>query len=206
MERTFFVVEDHALTNLGIRQFIAQHAGDRFVCRGHASSRPEALERLAACEAEGNLPACLILDLFLGPDNGLELLKECRARWPAMQVLVYSMYNNPGIVTLALESGAQGFVSKSAPEEELLRAREELSQGKPYVQQTLVAPLFVFRSVFESLTRQEQNIFKKIIARHDNARIASELSLSPRSVENYLSRIYSKTGCRSHEELIARFG
>ena len=201
---SIFVVEDHSLTNLGIRQFFSERPN--FSCCGFASERDEALNKLAQLAVENNLPDVLILDMNLGECSGLEILQVVKEKYPTVKVVVHSMYTNPGILSLALDYGALGFVSKDRMETELLRAVTDVVNGGSYVQQSLVTSLFTYRNLLDSLTRQEQNIFKKIIERKDNEKIASELNLTLRSVENYLSRIYGKTGCRGHEELIKKFG
>lgn len=201
---TYFVVEDHTLTNLGIRQFFS--AKDEFVCKGFAYDKNEATEKMKKLAEENKLPAILILDLMLGNSSGLEILKMVREEYPDIKVVVYSMYTNPGILSLALEYGALGFVSKDSMDVELLKAVNTVAEGGSYVQQSLVTSLFTYRSLLDSLTKQEQNILKKIIERKQNEQIAAELNLTIRSIENYLSRIYSKTGCRGHEELIKNFG
>ena len=201
---SIFVVEDHSLTNLGIRQFFSEKSN--FNCCGFASERDEAIEKLAELSQTENLPNVLILDLNLGECSGLDILKVVKEKYPTVKVVVHSMYTNPGILSLALDYGALGFVSKDSMEGELLRAVTDVVNGGSYVQQSLVTSLFTYRNLLDSLTRQEQNIFKKIIERKDNEKIAAELNLTLRSVENYLSRIYGKTGCRGHEELIKKFG
>ena len=201
---SIFVVEDHSLTNLGIRQFFSEKSN--FSCCGFASERDEAIEKLAELAQTENLPDVLILDLNLGECSGLDILKVVKEKYPTVKVVVHSMYTNPGILSLALDYGALGFVSKDSMEGELLRAVTDVVNGGSYVQQSLVTSLFTYRNLLDSLTRQEQNIFKKIIEHKDNEKIASELNLTLRSVENYLSRIYGKTGCRGHEELIKKFG
>lgn len=201
---SYFVVEDHSLTNLGIRQFFS--AKEQYVCRGFAYDKAEALEKLQALAAENKLPSILILDLMLGNASGLDILKIIKEKYETIKVVVYSMYTNPGILSLALDYGALGFVSKDSMEGELLKAVTSVAAGGSYVQQNLVTSLFTYRNLLDSLTKQEQNILKKIIERKQNEQIASELNLTIRSVENYLSRIYSKTGCRGHEELVAKFG
>ncbi len=203
-EKTLFVVEDHTLTNLGIRELITQ--SKLLSCAGFASSKVEALQKLSDLDNANSLPDILILDLFLGEDNGLDLLREINSLFPNVKTLVYSMYAKPGIVALALEAGAMGFVSKSAPESELMTAIEQILSGESYVQKNLVAPLFTYRTIFDGLTRQEQIIFKKIIERKKNSQICAELNIVSRSLDNYLSRIYSKTGCKGHEDLIEKFG
>ena len=201
---TFFVVEDHTLTNLGIRQLLLEEPD--FSCAGFASNSDEAISKLSALSESCGLPKILILDLFLGEESGIDLLRQIGKKFPGIKVLVYSMFAKPGIVSLALENGAKGFVSKSAPESELLNAIEIVLRGENYVQQNLVPPLFTYRSMLDSFTKQEQNIFKLIIERKTKAQIADELNIVSRSLENYLSRIYAKTGCKGHEELIKKFG
>lgn len=197
-ETSIFVVEDHSLTNLGIRQFFNERPN--FTCCGFASERDEAIQKLEELAKTENLPDVLILDMNLGKCSGLDILQVVKEKYPSV------MYTNPGILSLALDYGALGFVSKDSMETELLRAVTDVVNGGSYVQQSLVTSLFTYRNLLDSLTRQEQNIFKKIIERKDNEKIAAELNLTLRSVENYLSRIYGKTGCRGHEELIKKFG
>ncbi len=200
----FFVVEDHTLTNRGIRELIGQRS--RFTCVGFAFSKSECLEKLKELEEESKLPDIIILDLFLGEESGLDILRQIKEKLPSIKIIVYSMYAKPGIVSLALEGGAEGFVLKSAPEKELFAAIETVIAGQTYVQQTLVSPLFTYRTIFDGLTRQEQVVFKKLIERKTRPQIAKEMNIVERSLENYLSRIYMKTGCKNHEELIKKFG
>lgn len=202
-KKSFFVVEDHTLTNLGIRQLLESKEG--FSCVGFAFTKAEAIEKLSALSDSNSLPEILILDLFLGKENGLELLKEIRSKFLSIKVLVYSMYAKPGILSLALEAGAHGFVEKSASEAVLLNAISDILDGKSFVQQNLVAPLFTYRTMYDGLTRQEQNILKMLLQQKTKAQIAHELNIAQRTLDNYLSRILSKTACKDHEELIQKF-
>jgi len=200
----FFVVEDHTLTNRGIRELLLGR--DLYDCVGYAFTKSESLEILCKLSETKALPDILILDLFLGNESGLEVLREIKKKYPQIKIVVYSMYTKPGIVSLALEGGAEGFVSKSAPEKELFTAIEKIMAGETYVQQNLIYPLFIYKTVYEGLTKQEQVIFKRIIERKTKQRIATELNIVGRSLENYLSRIYMKTGCKNHEDLIQKYG
>ena len=116
------------------------------------------------------------------------------------------MYAKPGILSLALEAGAHGFVEKTAPESILIAAINNILAGDTYVQQNLVTPLLTYKTMYDGLTRQEQRIFKKILERKSKTKIAEELNIVPRSVDNYLSRIFEKTACNKIEEVIAKFG
>lgn len=203
-DKKIFVVEDHTLTNLGIRQLLESNEG--FSCVGFAFGKAETIEKLSELSDSGSLPDILILDLFLGKESGLELLREIRVKFPSIKILVYSMYAKPGILSLALEAGAHGFVEKSAPETILLCAINDILSGQTFVQQNLVSPLITYKTMYDGLTKQEQKIFKKLLERKTKAQIAEELNIVTRSVDNYLSRIFEKTGTKGHEELIEKFG
>ena len=203
-DKKFFVVEDHTLTNLGIRELL--ESKDGFFCSGFAFGKTETIEKLSELSDSGSLPDILILDLFLGKESGLELLREIRAKFPSVKILVYSMYAKPGILSLALEAGAHGFVEKSAPETILLSAVNDILSGQTFVQQNLVSPLITYKTMLDGLTKQEQKILKKLLERKTKAQISEELNIVPRSVDNYLSRIFEKTGTKGHKELIEKFG
>ena len=204
--KTFFVVEDHTVTNIGLVQLVAQKAG--LECIGSALSKSEALEKIKMLADGGTekLPDIMILDLFLGEESGLDLLRQIRSDYPTVKVLVYSMYAKPGILSLVLEAGAHGFVEKSAPESVLITAVKNILAGETFVQQNLVSPLFTYKTMFDGLTKQEQNVFKKILERKSKAQIAEQLNIIPRSVDNYFTHIFEKTGCKNAQEVIEKFG
>ena len=212
LNKTFFVVEDHTVTNIGLVQLIEQKT--ELKCSGSALSKSEAEEKLKALANGSNetgsrtsaLPDLLILDLFLGEESGLDLMREVRTDYPEIKILVYSMYAKPGILSMVLEAGAHGFVEKSAPEPILITAVKSILAGETFVQQNLVAPLFTYKTMFDGLTKQEQNVFKKILERKPKTQIAEELNIIPRSVDNYFTHIFEKTACKNVHEVIKKFG
>lgn len=209
----FFIIEDHTVTNIGLQQLIKQKTGAE--CSGYAFTKSEAEEQLAllaSAESDSQiqkgtakLPDIIILDLFLGNESGLELLKIIKTKYPSIKILIYSMYSKPGIISIALEEGAHGFVEKSAPESILINAIKSILAGETFVQQTLIQPLFTYKTMIDGLTKQEQNILKKVLERKSKSEISSELNIVPRTVDNYLSRIFDKTGCHSIEDIIKNF-
>ena len=205
-EKTFFIIEDHTVTNIGLRQLLEEKTGAK--CLDYAFSKDEAEEKLGIVEptvSHVTLPDIIILDLFLGKDSGLELFKEIHSEYPFLKILVYSMYSKPGILTLVLEEGAHGFVEKSAPESVLITAVKNILNGETFVQQNLVSPLFTYKTMYDGLTKQEQNILRKIFEQKTREQISEELNIVPRTVDNYLCRIFEKTGCHGIEELFAKF-
>ena len=204
--KTFFVVEDHTVTNIGLKALLEQKT--ELLCLGTALSKSDAEEKLKALAEKGSedLPDILILDLFLGEESGLDLLAQIRKTYPSVKVLVYSMYAKPGILSIVLEAGVHGFVEKSAPESVLLMAVKNILAGETFVQQNLVSPLFTYKTMFDGLTKQEQSVFKKILERKSREQIAKEMNIIPRSVDNYFTHIFEKTGCKNVHEVIEKFG
>lgn len=234
MSKSFFTVEDHTITNIGLQQLLQQKI--KFECAGYAFSKSEAEEKLAllASKTETNseiktakaggkladekpvapvkrksdgivgkqsdaslnaqsvktlngLPDIIILDLFLGKESGLELLKTIRSKYPSVKVLVYTMYTKPGILALALEEGAHGFVEKSAPESVLIEAIKTIMAGDTFIPQNLISPLFIYKNMIDGFTKQEKIILKKILEQKTKRQISDELNIVPRTVDNYLS-------------------
>jgi len=204
MKHSFFVIEDHNLTNVGIRELLQKNTD--LTCEGFAMSEEEAFEKLTELDMKGSLPQVLVLDLFLGDDSGIDVLREVKKHFPSIGVVVYSMYSNPGIVSLVLENGADGFVSKSSPESELVAAIKDVFAGKTHIQESLVEPLHTYKNIFMCLTKKEQAVLNKVLERKDVAAIAEETEMPVGTVEVHLSRICAKTGCHNLEELIAQFG
>lgn len=199
-KKTFFIIEDHTVTNIGLKALIKEKTGAE--CLGTAFTKSEAEEKLASLT---KLPDIVILDLYLGKESGLELLKIIREKYPSVKVLVYSMYSKPGILSITLEQGAHGFVDKSAPESILITAIKNILSGETYVQQNLISPLFTYKTMYDGLTKQEQRIFTKILEQKSKSQIADEFNIVPRTVDNYVSRILDKTGCRNLEEVFEKF-
>lgn len=80
---SFFVIEDHSLTNLGIRQLLMEQSG--FECMGFAFKTDEAMQKLSELSETNKLPQILILDLFLGEESGIGIMREVCKKFPSMK-------------------------------------------------------------------------------------------------------------------------
>ncbi len=89
-EISFFVVEDHTLTNRGIRELIGERK--KFNCAGYAFSKTECFEKLDELSKSSRLPDIMILDLFLGEESGLDILREVKKTFPSIKVIIHSMF------------------------------------------------------------------------------------------------------------------
>jgi len=193
------LIDDHPLAINGIGSWL--NGTGRFAVSGAAKSIAEAATLMEQLES---LPEIVILDISLGPEDGLDfipMLKEiCEKRnAPMPGILVCSMYEDPFLVQRAMNSGASGYVPKSSGPEEILAAIEALLKGGVYIPRRLVrAP----EQPWSKLTRRENEIVALIKQNMNSKQIAKRLRINIRTVENHLSHIYLKTGVTSREELL----
>ena len=199
MTGSYFLVEDHALMRQGIIDYIAKHSG--YVCSGKAANAGEFLSAMAGSDKV--LPDILITDLGLGDDSkqGLSLIHTCRKQFPGIKILVYSMYNDPGTVKAAMHAGADGYVCKDSEESSIVAGLDAVQQGRRYIDPSVAATVVMLDQILSVFTTREKEILNLIMRDKTNAEIAEQLGVQKRAVENYISRIYSKSGMSSREEL-----
>jgi NarL family two-component system response regulator LiaR len=203
--QTVLLIDDHVMVRRGLEARLI--ATGRFRIAGEAASLPEARNLLTSAELP---PDLIILDLELGDDNGLELIGALKKQYGASgkvpcgtipAILVYSVFEDPFRIQSALHLGARGYVSKSAGEDELLAAVDAVLAGRIWLDPQLELKSKIVPDIYALFTKREREILALVQKRYDNATIAKKLALKIRTVENYLSRIYAKTGAATRNEL-----
>lgn len=204
MKRQYFLVEDHALMREGVITHLSKISD--FECAGSSADSKGFFELMDKTAPASNIKV-LITDLNISGtiDTGLSFIKECRERYPEVKILVYSMHSDVGIVSAALEAGAEGFVSKASSPDELKTALESVSAGKRYIEEQLAPNLFFYERRLSMFSHREREILNLILQGKTNAVIADELAINKRTVENSISKIYNKTGFSTREELVEHF-
>jgi len=195
------LIDDHPMLNAGIVS-ILESTGLFTVC-AQAESLTQAMDII---EKSQTLPSLVILDMLLGEDNGLDFLpmlenhcKNKKAKKPP--VLVCSALGDSFKIKTALELGAAGFLSKTGGKAELLKAIDVILCGKVYVSDELDVKLKESSNMYAKFSKREIDIINFIKANKTNKQIADVMTISLRTVENYISKIYFKTGFSSREEL-----
>jgi two-component system, NarL family, invasion response regulator UvrY len=156
-------------------------------------------------------PDVIVIDLKMDAQNlgGLSLIRRLRLRDSRTQILVFSMHDNPAVVTSALEAGASGYLLKDSPSEEFAMAVEQVRAGKPYISHR-VAIQVALRNTnpkpdpFASLTQREIQTLTLLSQGRTYDFIALELGVSYKTVVNASYRLRLKLGVRSLPELILK--
>ena len=195
------VIDDHPIVLQGCRR-VLEDAGVEVVAEATGVvSGYRAFHRLR--------PGVVICDLtFQGSGlAGLGLIRRMRAVEPATRVLVFSMHNDPVIVSRALEAGALGYVLKDHASGELFQAFEQVRAGDVYLDRRLATEVAMLRTdprrtPETQLTPREQQILARLAQGKSYGSIASELSVSYKTVTNACSQMRQKLGVRTLAELI----
>lgn len=198
------LADEHPITRRGLAVLLEQEANIR-VC-GEVAERQEILKAI-----EDLHPDLLILGLSFHWGNSLELLKQIRPRHPALLVLVFSMHDEKLFAERALRAGAQGYVTKRAPAEEVLHAVRTVLNGGVYlsprmaahvVQQFAAGGAVVPASPLGSLTDRECEVFELVGRGRTTRQIADTLHLSVKTVETYRAHIIAKLNLHGSTELL----
>ncbi|MBQ0051892.1 MAG: response regulator transcription factor [Treponema sp.] len=205
MEKRLFIVDDHTMIRNGITGWF--NSNSDWECTSGAGSKDDALVALEKLSAQNNLPNVVISDINMqGTPQGIELISEISEKFPQIKIVAYSMYTSPGMIQKAMKAGAQGYVSKTNDEKNLLECIEAVYAGEQYIGQELMLSLCSYNNVISALTKREMQVFELILQRKTNPEIAEALDLKRHAVENYISFIYEKTGCTDRSELMRKYG
>jgi DNA-binding NarL/FixJ family response regulator len=199
------LADDHAPFRAGLRALLAAASGLRLV--GEATSGSEAVEQAAELQ-----PDVVLMDLNMPGLDGVGATRQIVATSPHIAVLVLSMYENDDQVFSALRAGARGYLLKGADRAELVRAIRGVAAGEaifgPAVARRLVSFFGSHPSsesvVFPELTEREREILDLVARGLSNAQITARLVVSPKTVRNHVSNIFSKLQVRDRAEAIVR--
>jgi DNA-binding NarL/FixJ family response regulator len=199
------VADDHEAFRTGLEALLATIGGVEVV--GSAADGESAVE--LAVEAQ---PDVVIMDLNLPGIDGIEATRRIVGTSPHVAVLVLSMYDDDDQVFGALKAGARGYLLKGADRAELARAIRGVTSGEaifgPAIARRLVA-FFAARpatepTVFPELTQREREILDLVARGLNNAQITQRLVLSPKTVRNHVSNIFSKLQVADRAQAIVR--
>ena len=201
---TVIAADDHPVVLSGIR--IALRSSGNFTLRAEAA---DAGSTLAAIERE--VPDLLILDLWMGGNDGMELLRQIHSRWPSIRILIYSMNDERSYGARALRAGAAGYLMKSQGLDELVAALRVVDSGDRYVSSALAVELIGMGlhpnadpekpDELANLTDREIQILRLIGGGQSTAAIASMLKISAKTVGAHRENLKNKLNAANSAEL-----
>ena len=198
------VVDDHPVVRDGLVAMLGTQPG--ITVAGQASTGPEAVQRAAALR-----PDVILLDLELPGLDGVEALRQIRANQPDARVIVFTAFDTDERIVGALQAGAQGYLLKGVPREELVRAIHVVHEGGSLLQ-PLVAARFLdhvrqrgnaARSP-NALTSREHEVLQLLAQGRSNKEIAQALSITERTAKFHVRNIMSKLNANNRTEAVTQ--
>jgi DNA-binding NarL/FixJ family response regulator len=190
------VIDDHPLVREGVKKSLTA-AG--FNCVGEAGSLKEAIAMIAL-----HNPDVITVDLNLPDGNGLEIISWARKNSPTIAIIVLSLEDDLDLVSVASQSGAQAFISKSESAEHLVSAiKSVLAQPAIFISRQTVA-LLGREKVRDLLSPRERMVLTHLDGELSLAEIAGEMFISLATVKSHCATIYRKLETRSRRSAVAR--
>jgi DNA-binding NarL/FixJ family response regulator len=200
------IVDDHPLFRKGLEQLIDSDGA--FAVCGEANNASEAMDVIRKLN-----PDLAIVDLSLPGANGIELIKNIRAEFSKLPVLVLSMHDESLYAVRALRAGADGYVMKHEAMANVVQAIREVFNGRPYLSPAMAAQVITKfahgqaegqTDPTEKLSDRELEILELIGKGNEVRQIAKLLHLSPKTVETHRAHIKDKLDLKNSRE-VARF-
>ena len=195
------IVDDHLIVREGIKRIINDSADMSVVAE--ASSGMEALEYIWE-----NKYDLILLDISMPGQNGLQTLKKIKKYDKSLSVLMLSMHAEQQYAMRAIKAGASGYMTKDTASSQLVKAIRKINDGRKYISPE-VADLLATnlyhdndKEAHEYLSDREFEVLK-MIAKGDSIKIiAKNISISPKTVSTYRSRILEKLDLETNSDII----
>jgi two-component system NarL family response regulator len=186
------VVDDHFMVRMGLSASLNVESDMEVVAEAANSEAAIAAYR-------DHHPSLVIMDVRLPGSSGAEATAAILQGFPDARVLMLSTHSGEEEVFRALQSGARGYILKSAIREELLRAIRDVSAGRRYIDPA-VAPLLAARVSHRSLTSRELEVLRMVAKGLGNKEIAAALSIAEVTVKLHVSHVLDKLQVKDRTE------
>jgi NarL family two-component system response regulator LiaR len=191
------IVDDHLIVREGLAALL--EAFPDLMLAGEAATGEEAIELCDRVQ-----PDVVLMDLLMPGMGGINAIRAIRQKQPAVQILVLTSYKEKEYVRGALEAGAIGYLLKNLSAAELAQAIRSASVGEPTVAMEATRTLIdvVTEPIMPGadLTERERQVLALLAHGLSNTQIALQLELSPSTIKNHISRIFSKLGVATRTE------
>jgi len=200
------IADDHPLFRHGIAALLA--VSPEFQVVGEATSGEDVVTL-----AEQWQPDVILMDIRMPGINGIDATRQILHTSPHIRILMVTMSEDNASVFAAMRAGARGYILKEAQKDDMLRAISAVGRGEAIFSPAVASRLIDFFAApkplappqaFPELTEREHEILTLIAQGHSNPAIADRLVLSPNTVRNYVSNIFSKLQVADRAQAIIR--
>lgn len=199
------IVDDHDILRYGLRSLLRKHADVEVV--GEAGSVEESIRQAKALR-----PDVVLMDGHLPDGSGIDACREILSWAPCTRVLFFSAYSSRQAVLMTMVAGAHGHVSKDLELTTLVDAIRRVASGETVIEESLrvevlglLASSSARAKLQAALSPQEERVMTLVVEGRTNKDIAAALSLSDKTVKNYLYNAFQKLGIERRAQAAAVF-
>ena len=195
------IVEDQPSCRLGIRMTLAASDLD-YELLGEASNVAEAANLL---ERHGSRTDLLLLDYMLPDGTGMEVVRKAKLLCPEAKIVIFSGEAGGATIKQLMEAGVNGFMSKSINSDEIAFVLRSVMAGNDYTGEAnmrIEKDLQAEYETMKTLTRREIELITLCATGLNTKQLAEEMNVTPHTVENLKSTVFTKIGVKSTNELI----
>ncbi|KAA3643827.1 MAG: DNA-binding response regulator [Chloroflexi bacterium] len=198
------VVDDQAITRSGLRNLLEKFEDIQIV--DEAINGEEAIVL-----SESLQPDLILMDLHMSEVNGIDATRQIHRTSPHIRILVLTIFDDDTSVFPAIRAGAHGYLLKDTKEDDLIRAIQTVASGGAVFSPGIAAKVLGYLSTlpsnipheaFDKLTQRETQIMELMAEGKTNSEIALTLSLSPKTVSNYISNVLLKVHAADRAKLM----
>ena len=192
-----YIIDDHQMIIEGIYSLL--HGEQNIEWMGSTKSPDDLMAFLTKCQ-----PDVLLMDINLPQRSGLELCREVKEKYPAINIIGLSTSNQPSVIRKMRENGASGYLLKDASGSEILEACQQVSKGKEYISFSVAEALKRKDSdtSLPALTRREKEVLELIAEGLTNREIATKLFLDTTTVKSHRKNMLTKFNVKNTAALI----
>jgi NarL family two-component system response regulator LiaR len=194
------IVDDHNIVRRGLAAYLKTVPD--LILAGEAANGQQAVDR---CEEVQ--PQVILMDLVMPELGGADATRIIRQRWPEVQVIALTSFQEKELVQQAMRAGAISYLLKGVSGEELTEAIRAAAQGRsilaPEAVQALEQREVAGSSLGHDLTPREIDVLELLVKGLNNAQIAATLEISPATAKAHVSNILSKLGVASRAEAVS---
>jgi DNA-binding NarL/FixJ family response regulator len=192
-----FIIDDHQMIIEGIHSLLRDEA--EIVWMGSARLPDELMNFL-----KKDQPDVLLMDINLPQKNGLDLCKEVKEKYPAVNIIGLSTSDQVSVIIKMKENGASGYLLKDASKHEIIKALQEVNRGREYVSFSVAEALKKKKpnEQVAVLTRREKEVLELIAEGLTNHEIAAKLFLNSTTIDSHRKNMLTKFKVKNTAALI----
>ncbi len=195
------IADDHSIVRAGLIRVIEE--SDHINVVAEASGGNEAITK-----AQKLKPDVAVIDISMPDLDGLEVLSYFKENLPDIPVIILTMHEEEQYVVRAIESGAMGYITKRAAPDQLVKAIQQVHDGRRFLTDKAVEALAVHvhrktdqQTPLNTLSRRELQVLRRLAQGSTNQEIADLYNISIKTVDTYRLRLLKKLNLRNNSEL-----